>query len=388
MPALPGMLQSQDAPGSCAATPNVWAYLRHCAQEIVGANPGYAGQALHAAYKDVKSPQTLNSALGEFAELTGTKLFGDLHLHFKGVGSDAGQNNLALGYDWTRNLARTPHRQGHTQLGYSAEIEATGTVTPSARRNPEDFLDARLHAHLYLQSGGAATPSVVQAQLAAVADSIDAYERQPFGEAPGLAALMAPLWDSLSTQVYITAGADLRAETTQDLDQRQYATGVRVGVDVKAWNPHSVAARLNVFDYPAAAIRFVTGADKTFRPNGAAWPTVLIAVHHVAPGRHPSRAAAGGDLDPFPRFALEAEYRSQLFNTRQGKVWLYAMFRHFSEIDPTPGIVAAGLHRFNRLLIAVEGPGGMHASWATGHPSPLEADQNDSWGVGFKLYIQ
>jgi hypothetical protein len=378
-------LLAQSAP-SCAPTADPWEYLRRCAHTIVPGDTTTLPAAFRQAFDNLKSPATINSALGELsARRSRVDLVRDLNLHFVNVQEGASQN-LGLHYDWTHHAVRSPHRQGATHWGYTAGVEAKGLAVAVPSRNPEDFLESAFTAHGFFGSGGAIDTAVVARQLAALGDSISQYGTLAALQAsPSLTPLMGAIWDSLSTQVYVTFGPEARFETNQRFDHRAWALGARVGFDLKAWNPRSTLARLNIFDWPAALVRYATGTDARVTPSGAAFPTLMVTLHRVSPGADPTREALAG-LDPYSRFSLSMAYRSRLMESATGPIWLDAEFRHFTELSPSPAVSAADRHRFNRLYVVVEGPGGLTASWATGG-LPLSESDADRWGLGFRVHF-
>jgi hypothetical protein len=373
------------AQAACDTTRNPWAFLRQCFTSALPQGDTMSlARGLHSAVTTLRNPESLNPALAELAEVTHARRFiGSLNLNFINVqqGDDQG---LALGYDWRRDLLRSPHKQGSPHGGVHSALEARGQIVPSNADNPEDFNSFGAHASLFYGAGGSATPSLMRSKLAGIADSVAAYANtETYLGSPSYLNLMAGLWDSLSTQYYFTGGVEARYESDQGGESTQWATGVRLGFDLKVWNPRRRGARLNVFDWPAALVRLATGTDSAFTPSGAAIPTLSILLHRVTPGSNAVRDSLL-NLEPFNRLAFELRWRTKLSSVPQGPLWLTAEIRHHLEVAADPAISDAGQHRFSRVHLQVETPQGLTFSWAKG-TLPFTQDDGDRWGVGFQL---
>ncbi|MCP5533813.1 MAG: hypothetical protein H7A48_11620 [Akkermansiaceae bacterium] len=76
-------------------------------------------------------------------------------------------------------------------------------------------------------------------------------------------------------ELYLEGGFNTAFETDQEFENYQTAFGAIAVIDYKAWSDDSAAAKCNVFDYPAALGRWISGTDHEFTPSGAAIPTLL-----------------------------------------------------------------------------------------------------------------
>jgi hypothetical protein len=373
------------AQATCDMTRNPWTFLRQCLTSAVPQGDTMSlATGLHTAVATLRNPQSLNPALAELEEVTHTRRFiGTLNLNFVSV-QQADEQGLALAYDWRKDLARSPHQQGSSHGGFHSGLAARGQLVPSGQDNPEDFNEFLAHATLFRAWGGSASPSLMRSQLAGVADSVAAYgNTEAYVGSSSYLSLMAGLWDSLSTQAYLTGGLEARRESDQGGETTQWATGVTVGFDLKVWNPRRAGARYNIFDWPTALVRLATGTDSSFKPSGAAIPTVSVSYHRVFPGSNAVRDSLL-NLDSFDRFALELRWRTKLMSVTHGPVWLSAEFRHHLELSADSAISSAGLHRFSRVHLLAETPQGFTFSWTKGR-LPFSDSDDDRWGLGFQL---
>jgi hypothetical protein len=370
---------------ACDTTRSPWTFLQRCLSAAMpqGDTTSLA-RGLQSAVTSLRNPQSLNPALAELEEVTHTRRFiGTLNLNFVSV-QQAGDQGLALAYDWRRDLARSPHKQGSQHGGFHSGLEARGQLVPSGDNSPEDFNEFLAHISLFRASGGSANASLMRAKLAGVADSVTAYRNvETYIGSPAYLTMMAGLWDSLSTQLYVTGGLEARYESDQGGETTQWASGVRLGFDLKVWNPRRGGARFNVFDWPTALVRFATGTDSSFKPSGAAIPTVSVSYHRVKPGTNVVRDSLL-DLDPFDRLAVELRWRTKLMAVAHGPVWISTEFRHHIELSADPVISSMGLHRHSRVHLLVETPQGFTLSWTKGK-LPFTDAAADRWGLGFQL---
>ena len=372
----------------CDSSGTLWTQLSRCAAAVLPSRDTIGlPDALEQAFHRMRDPNTLNYGLGHIERRAKRRIpIGTLHLQFVNI-QHQGDNRLGLTYDWRRDVYRTPHQHGRLHSGHRTGLEARGTLMTVAEENVDDFLEFHLHSTLFVTGGGGVSPVALEAQLRSVGDSL-----AHVGAGDGSVAserrlqLINPVWDSLNTQFYVAAGPIINFETNQLGTQNQFAAGARVGLDLKAWKPSLRLARFNIFDWPAAAIRYLSGTDSVFRPSGASIPTVQLYYHWVAPGVNRMRAVADTTegLEPFGRLTLQARYRGKLADVADGTLWLNATLDTKSESDPNDAIAAADLHQFTRVILSVEMPGGMAVSWSSGK-QPLTAPKGDRWGLGFRL---
>jgi hypothetical protein len=368
---------------SCSDIANIWQFLEQCAGSVTSGEPSTLKGALEQAYDKLRDPATLNSALGVVdGELPGGRVLRDLNLHFVNV--EEGENQeLGLRYDWSRSLVRTPHHQGTAHWGYDVVLSSQGLLTANADENPEELLESKAYPSFFWSWGGAVDSATVVGHLSAVQDSIFAYEGFDRDDTGDLEGLMAKIWDGLSTEVYLTVGPEARFEANQTFEEKQWAVGGKVGFDIKAWKTSSALAKLNVFDWPAALLRYLSGMEGGIHPRGSSIPTVLLSLHRVSPDANPQRETLEG-LDAYSRWSVEVNYRSQVAQAGGGPVWLEMSYRHHEENDPSQAIRNADLHAYDRFKLGLFGPGGLAVWWATGR-LPLDREEADHYGIGLRL---
>ncbi len=368
---------------TCSSNPNIWQFIRQCGDTLTAGDPVELTAALEEAYRALRAPSTLNSALGRAEGVVpGGVLFQALDLHFVNV-QEGDEQELGVRYSWSKSIIRTPHAQGTTHWGYDLHASSKGLITAEAEDNPEELLETLAYPHFFWSWGGAADSATVAEHLGVIQDSIFAYQAFDRDATSDLSGLMAQLWDGLSTEVYLTMGPEGRFESDQTWARRQWAVGGKVGIDIKAWDGDSGLAKLNIFDWPAALLRYFSGLDDRIRPSGSAIPTLLLSAHRVSTKAHPEREALEG-LAPYSRWGVEINYRSLSAQVVGGPLWLEVSYRHHEEIDPSQAVRDAQLHSYDRLLIGLLGPGGLGAWWARGR-LPLDRQNTDHFGLGFRV---
>lgn len=375
--------------------------LTLCAGELQGQAifplpDSLAAKATEAAVQLVAG--TLNEQL-----LSGTagsgfwRLLKGLELEAKTFQSDSASGPMASGfsYQYHREVRRVQLQPERTrQSALSLSLDGSGNVVLSGDYNPNDFLDGRASFSFYRSVGGVnppvATPPVTPADIAYF-DSINSWTAQAaqFETEEDLVgsdvyrSLMNLVTPRLSTQFYWEIGATAGLESDQRFTREQYTYGVQGAIDLKAWNPGSALARANLFDWPFATLRWLSGSDTEFSPRGYAWPTVLLSLDRVHPTDDDPRSAAGGD-DPYPRWKFESAFKTPLLRNGDSWVNFEADFRHYQEIGAPDQVEEQNLDSYSWFAATIVTAEGLFASYTNGR-LPLDARSDDTFGLGFRF---
>lgn len=367
----PGGLTAQQAPEQSLLT-------------TLASLPGSA----EAIKKLLKDPETLNAALE--ALLNGKpgkwQLLRDLNLKFatfEAEKSDA--RGLGLMFDYSRaikheDLARKS--SNYTSLGL--DLNANGNISFDRRINPRDFLQSDAALAVSISRGGtfvsdAATRQTLDSLRIALAEITDQSELDHSPIWQEYLDLVEPL---LSTQSFIELGATASFETDQGFDDKQLVYSAVAGLDLKAWNNNSTLARWNLFDWPFAALRYLIGTDRAFSPRGATIPTVQASLGLVDPQENDPRQAVG-DLKSFPRFKLEAAFRTPLASRGETDVFFESNFRWYRELGADQAVKTAGLDQFTYYAAAITTTAGPYVSFSAGR-LPFDAESDRVYQLGFK----
>ena len=343
-----------------------------------------------ALLSTIMDPVTLNRGLAEL-DRTGVLngLLRDLNLRFVNLQQGDRPTVLGVTYDWAKDLKHdTLSSKGHAQrtIGMHFTTAARGTIALRKDLNPRDFLDSKASLALFGSFGGVVPGKDAFEELNRLEDvlatfqTLDALERSP-----EFRNFFGTIWSRLSTQTYLTISANVGLEADQTFVSKQWAYGLNAGFDVKAWNPQSLLAQWNVFDWPAALLRYLLGSEKDFRPSGAAIPTLIVGLDRVDPTGNAARASIAG-LDPYTRVRAEVAYRSMLLSLANGPVSAEAGWRYFRELGAPLAVRMADLQSSSYVHIAITAPNGMYAAWSHGR-LPFDRQDDQVYELGFQTHF-
>lgn len=171
-------------------------------------------------------------------------------------------------------------------------------------------------------------------------------------------------------------------ESTQDWSSRQTVFGGTVSGRLTSWNPDSSLSRWNLFDAPAAAVRWLAGRDERFRLTGG-YPTLAIGLDVVDASQDDTRNALTDD-DSYFRARFEAGVRSPVFDLDDERLFLSARWRFHQEVDPVAAVKRAGTDDSSHLAIALDLPKGWELTYTTGR-LPLDAQDDSTVALGFNV---
>ncbi|HSB53891.1 MAG TPA: hypothetical protein VLD58_06020 [Gemmatimonadales bacterium] len=348
-------------------------------------NLGISPKALKDLLGD---PETLNWALDRLLKGKAGRwqLLKDLNLRFatfQAEKSDA--RGLGLSYDYSRSIKHeeiATKSANYTALGF--DLSAAGNISFDRRINPRDFLQSDLALSVAVSRGGAyRTTPAIRERLAQLRDSLALIESQEeLDHSPLWAEYLGTVQPFLSTQLLLDLAATASFETDQGFDDRQLVYAGRLGLDLKAWNNNSTLARWNVFDWPFATLRYLIGTDSAFAPRGATWPTVQASLGLVDPVENDPRNAVAS-LGAFPRFKVEAAFRTPIASRGDNDVNFESDFRWYRELGAPAGVRTAGLDEFTYFAAAITTTLGPFVSFSAGR-LPFDAESDRVYQLGFR----
>jgi hypothetical protein len=284
------------------------------------------------------------------------------------------------------------------------EFLSHGQVAFESEANPHDLLVT----HLRLRWGGTrplgrgpgrleraeSLPNPEGSALAGLAPGDFSRLSEEFGNATSSAEVEAsPAFHSL-TQVYFdelenALGPELLwdfelhggLETTQELSRRQVVFGTSLGGQIVSWDPDSRLSRWNLFDFPAAAVRWLAGQD--FRPSGRAYPS-LVAGLDVVDASADDRRGRLTDEESLLRLKLEAGMSSPIVSTDVGALSLSAAWRFHVELSAPAAVRRSGEDDASFLELRLGLPKGWSLRYATGE-LPLDPQTDSVFAFGYEL---
>lgn len=332
------------------------------------------------------------------------RLLEDLNVQFKTFERESG-GALAMGfsYELAKSLVVSDDEHGGT-----LDFVAHGNVAFDADNNPDDFLSTSLRLRWFGSKAFGSAAETRAARAASLPDpdveTLAAFDPERFAELatrfalePSAEVIRAdPDFQELARSYFegiernlppeLVWDFDLHAalESDQEFSSRQVVLGTALGARLVSWNPDAGLSRLNLFDYPAAALRWLAGEDE-FRASGQAWPTVVAGLDVVDASADDLRRALTDD-ESFLRARVEAGMKSRVLVIDGEPLYLSAGWRFDREIDAPAAVREAEVDEHSHLRIQLDLPKGWALSYTTGK-LPLDAQVDSTFALGFQVNL-
>ncbi len=352
---------------------------------------GISVEALNNMLGDIytstlKQPATINETIKEtFTNNKPWTILDGLTFSFKTFQTDDPGNSAALGlsYEYDKNLYRYFFdKAGTTSTGMNMSINASGNAAFVKTLNPNNFLSSKASIHFFRSSGGALrVDDETASKLNALEDSLvllDDVDHSPLWK-----EFLSGITSQLTTQTFVDLSIVGGLESNQDFTQKNYIIGGKLGFDLKAWNDNSTLSKWNVFDYPFACIRFLTGLDDNFTPYGSSYPTFLIGYSLVNPERDVVRNTLG-ETKNYGRLEAETGFKTIVMLMNDKPVFFEASLNYYTEFNASKKISGAGTDEFIFFSAALKLPTGAYFSYSTGK-LPLDVKRDKVYSLGFEL---
>lgn len=302
-----------------------------------------------------------------------------------------GDESLGFSYGFDKTMMRSS-----STAAWTLNFESAGNVAFDQAANPDDFLNTSLGLRFFGSRHGESAevdgqPTAIgAATLSAARLFAKGYSRMSeLRDDPGFADFASDFQlnyaANLPLDIYWQGTGRIAMEHNQDFSSRQALYGLELGATMRSWSQDGLAAKANFFDYPAAAIRWLTGMDDGWTPSGKAWPGLVVGIDQVQPDENRSRRTVG-DTDSFSRFRLEAGMKSSIGEYDDKPVWLNVGYRYFQEFGSSSAVEDAGLDQFNHVQVAIDFPTGWSLSYSAGR-LPLDVQDDSVFSLGFKTSL-
>ena len=337
--------------------------------------------------KLTSDPDLYNRAWAKIMEIKKPgflELFRDLDVEFKAF--EIEQDNLVgLGfmYDWNfdwRRFQESPLKRN----GFSFQFQSNGNIAFRKELNPYDFLSTGISFGGFQYTGGVANQTTSE-----VRDLLNDLELSLAAMTTTEEIESSEEWKTfnknlaLTNQFFIGLDGAVELENTQDFTQKQLVAGVKLGLGAKGWAQHSTLAYFNLFDYPFAMFRLITGTDKVFQPDGATIPVFKARVDYVKPVDDNARKVLTGEDDRFARLNMELGFRTLISEFRDHSIFFNADLRFFKEMNAPEIIRQFDLDKYTYFSASVSSSKGFFASYATGK-LPFDAGNDNVYELGFR----
>jgi len=341
----------------------------------------------------IKNPELYNDAWGRFVnylekeDVSKWSWLNDLNVKFKTFQSiNSSATSLGFSYDFNYSYSNFI-KKDKKRISNALSLKLKGNVAFNRNVNPNDFLESSLNYSFSMFTGGVVKQNNaaiftelnnIQAKLTSIRDmksqeAIDLWKK--FGENM-----------QYSDQYYFAINPRLSLESNQDFSKKQFVYGGDLFIGAKGWNNKSTYAALNIFDYPFALVRWMTGFDPKFTPYGSTFPTMQVSLDNVNPQNDPQRQAITGNLDPFTRYKLESSFRTFVTRVKNENVFFNANVRYYRELDASQAIKTAGLDDHFYFVMALQTTTGFYVSYSKGK-LPFDAINDEVYAVGFQYKL-
>lgn len=353
-------------------------------------------EVVDVAVQTLQSPETLNRVLDTFLTRDhGWQFLRDVNFQFKAFEAD-GANEAALGfsYDYNKSVQNHPLECSADACirGLDLMLTANGNVAFDSQRNPNNLIETAL-SFAFMQSKGGVT-QLGQEQSKRLQQLTKDFQRADTEEEEEAAVeqIVDLVGPALSDQFYWEVAGDVSFESDQSFERKQWTYGVHAAFDMKGWSNDSAIARFNIFDYPFAALRMLTGYEECegggsacFVPRGTAWPSFLVGLARVSPEDDDPRALAGAASE-YDRGRFEASFRTPLARLGNDRLYVSINYRYYKELDASPLVRSLDLDSFSFYTIVLGGSDGIYVSYTDGK-LPLDLTEDRVFELGYQFHL-
>jgi hypothetical protein len=340
--------------------------------------------------KLLQDPETLNKILKEdISADTKWKFLKDINFNFKTIKSSGDSaSTLGFSYAYSKDIKKINlGSDSVSATGLMFSLDSKGNVSFDPAINPADFLSTDASFHFYQNCGGVIPASLeVQKKLNDLQDSlVNIIDKTQLEHSPIWKEFEQLIGKHLSTQYYWDISAVGTFESNQKFTTTQVGYGLQAALDIKAWNPDAILARYNIFDWPFAAIRYLSNVDESFSPKGSTIPTVLFGIQQIVPQAGDPRKIAG-TTSSFTRLRGEIAFKTPLGSHGQYKAFFESDLRYYQELQPTAAVETAGLDQYIFFTGAITLSNGFYVSYSTGK-LPFDAKKDQIYEIGFQYKL-
>lgn len=337
----------------------------------------------------INNPDLYNSLWKNFIDQTYKldsvkwELLKDFNFQFKTFQTTDNQvTSLGFTYDFNYDYAKyTEHNKN--RISNSFGLSAKGNVAFKKQFNPIDFLETQAHYNYSHFIGGVVTQkdTAIYTELNNIKIKLAGIKDMQSKEA-------IELWEKfgkklvMSNQYYYSISPKCALESNQDFSKKQFTPGISIDLGAKAWNTKNTLSHLNIFDYPFALLRYITGTDKEFTVYGSTIPTVQLTFDYVIPSSDTTRNNLIGNLKPYPRIKFETGFRTFITRIIKENIFFNANYRYYHELDAPEVIKKANLSSDSYFVMALQSTSGFFVSYANGK-LPFDAKNDEIYSIGF-----
>lgn len=310
------------------------------------------------------------------------KFIRELNIKPKAFQADSFPVSLGFEYKYANNWTKNK-KTGKSLFLQNYNLSFNGDVAFKKKQNPNSFLESSFSYDGAFLWGGhpMKIDDATSDKIQEIEDSI--LERRQRKEPYMDLYQKVNSLITVSDQFYLGIKGKFAFESNQDFTKRQFAPGVLVGLGAKGWNKNEALRYLNIFDYPFAAIRFLTGTDATFNVYGATFPSVLFGLDYVIPDNDTVRKKLIGNKDPFIRLRLEVGFKTRVARIGKEVIHFSSNFRWYQELNSNNAIKINKLDKSTFFVASLESYTGLFISYTSGK-LPFDRKNDQVYALGFR----
>jgi len=351
-------------------------------------NQIFGPDTYNTALKNLLNPMLASGNI-DFKTLAG--IITNLNIKFEAfdTSTNGGKQGLGLQYSYQKSITQTELiSKEENPLYLSFDFNANGNVAFNKDVNPANFLDTGFKLHLF-QSIGGVEPLMPPLGAAYFSNAAFVSTNTSVNEIanrsnPKLEKFLDDVKAHIIDQFYWDVGTSFSLEANQTLAEKQWAAGLRLALVKRAWNDDSFFAKYNLFDYPFAALRYLSGADPTWKPSGQALPSLSGGIDLVGPYGDTTRLAVDHSTAPYPRLDGEVNFKSKVAKLMGKDVWFSASYRYYDEIDAPSSVREASLAKQEYFVATIGFASGFNFNYSNGK-LPFDQKSNQVYALGYSI---
>ncbi|MDH5801923.1 MAG: hypothetical protein OEZ68_14040 [Gammaproteobacteria bacterium] len=321
-----------------------------------------------------------------------SSFFDQLNIELKSFEIGNGSTGAALGFSyaydepaWVEPLQAPTMENRYRRIELIAGLSANGNIAFNSRNNPRSFLDTRVNLGIWFDRSPKPSTDKQEQQLAEKLSKLDSADPKYNSLNKSLVDLHRQLPPisalSMSARMY------LGMESDQTFSRRQRTVGLDFSTAYLSYHQtddysHStLAAQLNILDYPFALIRMLSGEN--FVPSGAALPSLQLGLAWIEPEHNDPRASVG-DTSPYYRGSASLAFKTRLgfSDKNNAPIYFSANTRYYRELGASAMVKNAELDLYTYHVFIIE-YGSTYVSYAKGK-LPLDSTDDTVYEIGWK----
>lgn len=355
----------------------------------VGITNSNIDSELYSLLKDkLNDPKTLNFVFKDtFEQIKKNDILKNLDLKFNNFNVDS-ISALGITYSYSKQIKTNYFESGGAnKSGLDLGLNFDGFVSFNKEYNPNNFLRNTIVFNYFSSAGGVSTSSdEITKEFRELRTKLMEYENlDSLNNSSEWKTFLKDIVSNLDNQVYFQIGLSSSLEANQDFTSKNYVYSANLGLDIKAWNINSPLSQLNIFDWPFAITRWLTGTEDNIYPRGSSLPTFLFNLSYVDPSADSIRKSIN-ETKGYPRFSFEAGFKTLVSNISDNAMYFSADLRYYKELNASQAAKNLNIDQSLYFVAALTHKDGFYVSYAVGK-LPLDKKNDEVYSIGFNYNL-